>query len=234
MSEMDNFPSNSKKLKEAAIASSKPVREVRKVADGAIIKKKKSVFSRVKEAFAGDGIEGRATNIVEDILIPTAFNAFLNSLGAIGDGIMSAFEVALFPGGGGKNRRRYGYGGIDYNRRYRKETKSRYGSAVIVDDDDSYDNRGRNNMRSGNIHDFSEIGYKTKEKALDVLEEMQDWLEEYDKCPTRVFYSASGVSSSHQDEKWGWYSLNGAKPIRVPDNEYPWRLMLPKPVYFND
>jgi hypothetical protein len=228
MSEMDKLPGNSKTV--PAVRNEQ--RAVRTVAKGKVLnsQKKTGLFGRVKDAFSGEDMDNMGTNIVEDIIIPTAFNAFLNSLGAIGDGIMGAFELALFPDSNRRGRRRRSYGGgYDYAGRYRSERRR-------VDIDDDRDRpRGRElGRRERETHNFDSIGYPTKEAALDVLEEMVDWLEEYGECPVKVYYSASGVSANAQDLYWGWTSLANAKPVRVSDPDYPWRLMLAKPVYLND
>lgn len=230
MSEMDNLPSNSTTSK-ANNYKPDTAREVRAVAQGKVLgsEKKTGIISRVRDAFSGEDMDKIGTNIVDDIIIPTMFNAFLNSLGAIGDGIMGAFEIALFPNGNSRGRRRRG--GYDYAGRYRSDRDRERRSSVVIDDDRDRGGRRDLSRRDRETHNFDSIAYPTKEAAMDVLEEMADWLEEYDQVPVKVYYSASGVSSSSQDLYWGWTSLSNAKPVRVSDPDFPWRLLLPKPKY---
>lgn len=218
--DMDNYPSNSNAAKEAPKAQASDTRALKPVASGKKKEvKKKGALSKFGSAlFSVD--DRPKTDITNDIVIPALKGTFLDVVSAITGAVTNAFELALFGDMHGRTRsrdrdRRYRNGYIDYS------SNSRRGS----------EDRGRRetSMASKELQDFSEIDFDTWEEANEVLTNMKDILNRYERWVSVAdFYALSGVSYTYQDRNWGWTDLSQAYPIRDGSS---YILVLPKPEY---
>lgn len=221
ISDFDNLPSNSaasKAEKEAPVEKATIV----PVATGKRREKtkKRGVKKFADALFAVD--DGPKMDITEDIVVPAVKNTFLDVVSAITGAVTNAFEIALFGDMHGRTRSRdrrdrdrYRNGYIDYS-----SSSSRRGSE---------DRRERGSSRSRELQDFTDIDFDTWEDANDVLTNMKDLLNRYDRYVTVAdFYALAGVSYTYQDRNWGWTDLSNAYPIR---DGAVYILVLPKPEY---
>ena len=206
-----NRPGNSNASKEAAS-------RMAKVAAG----RKKELKKRSKIMSIGDALfnsdDRPKTDITKDIVEPALKNTLLDIISAITGAITDAFAYVIFDG--------------DIPARSRRDRKSsdrfRNGYIDYSAHGGSEDKRRSVSRASRELQDFSEVDFDTWEEANDVLTNMRDLLNRYEKYVTVAdFYALSGVSYSYNDRTWGWTDLSKAYPIRDGSS---YILVLPKPV----
>lgn len=222
--EFDNLPGNSAASKDEKAAEPVKPATITPVAAG---KRREKTKKRGMKKFADAlfSVDDRPKmNITEDIVIPAVKNTFLDVISAVTGAVTNAFEIALFGDMHGRTRARdrrdrdrYRNGYIDYS-----SSSSRRGSE---------DRRGsdRGSSRSRDLQDFTDVDFDTWEEANDVLTNMKDLLNRYDRYVTVAdFYALAGISYTYQDRNWGWTDLSNAYPIR---DGAVYILVLPKPEY---
>lgn len=211
MPSVEDFPSN-------AIGSSEETREIRPKLKGRV-KRKKSIFSSVKDEFISEDADSMGSYLLNDILFP-ALRDLINDIchGAID---------AAFGGGGSYRRgssRRRGGSYISYDRMYddRRSRRRR-------DDDDDRPRRRRLPDCSEYIFDPDEFDRPSdaKREADELLDRMGDRIEDYGEVTVAWFLDQVGEDAGWNAEDWGWTNLAGVK-VRG-SNRNGWYIDLPKP-----
>ena len=215
---MDEMPGNSKLANSKAMNMAREsATALKPVAKGTRKEKKKGLKKFTSSLFAVD--DGPRMDITEDIVVPALKNTFLDVISAITGAVTNAFEIALFGDMHGRTRSRDRYRDRDDRRRngYIDYSSNKKGSE---------DRRSRSSA-SRELMDFTEIDFDTWEDANDVLTNMRDLLNRYERYVTVAdFYALAGVSYTYQDRKWGWTDLSSAYPIR---DGSCYVLVLPRP-----
>lgn len=184
-------------------------KDIQKVVTNPVIRKKKGLGSKFKDAFMGED----AKNIAETVL-------YDNAIPAIKDFVISAVNVALnmaFYGDARKgiNQTSSNSSFTSYNRFYRA-----VGSTVA-------ETARRSLSRSERARfDFDDIVIATRSEAEGVLDTMSGLLDQYKFVTVADFYDIVGVTSGYTDNKWGWKDIRGAGIRRVPNG---YVIDLPRP-----
>ena len=201
---LDQYPANSKKDSVDINAAPK---ERKKIVQGTIKKKKRSLVKRVGEEFLEDDGQSVGNYILYDVLIPAAKDL-------ISDMMNSSLEMFFWGSTRPSNRRvstkgrpgttgsRVNYGGLStgLTRDARQErTISRGG-------------RSR--------HDFDEIIIETRGEAEEVLAHLVDLTIDYNQATVADLYGAVGISSNFTDDRYGWTDLRGVTPVRARGGGY--------------
>jgi hypothetical protein len=212
---MTDYPSNSQRPRKAISAEPTPRPaerpEVKKVVEGEIVVRKKSLGKRFRDTFlAEDGMTIREY-VTDELIIPAVRDL-------IYDITIGSVERALFRDGRPS--------------RSRSIRPSLPGGAV------RYDLAARNavgrredprppvSRRSRTSQDFSEeVVFDTRVDAEAVLTGMYDILEQYNEVKLSDFFELIGRSSNYVDERYGWTNLFGSRPVRT---RHGWLLDLPR------
>lgn len=200
----DRFPSNSY-TKPVAMKKEKP--KVEKVVAGKAVVKKKSIGSKLADAFFVSDGRSIVEAAIFDIVIPAAK-----------DTLCSMVEGAV-------NMLFYGDRGAPRGR-------SSNGSKVWVSYDKYYSQRNRReeevHRRPKSTDIFQPIGFDDEADAREVLSNMVDLIEEFDEASVNDLYGFAGLTEKqdHAKEKYGWDNLSEAKIEATRDG---YLLKLPKP-----
>lgn len=228
---MDDFPSNSERRTSRPVRDQGPAKpdkqepqpkQIQRIVEGEVIRRKKSFGKRFKELFVGDGRSVRDM-VLEDILVPgfrdMAYDAFT-----------SGVEGMLYRGDhrprGGRRPSQRGGPWSNGNVRYDRVSGSRERRFEDPRDRREMTPRGRAN------HNFDEVILSTFAEANEVLGQMYDLLEQYDAVTVADLYRLVGITATPVDLKWGWTELFDAGVTRTRGNGY--LLDLPNPEYLKD
>jgi hypothetical protein len=183
-----------------------------KVVDGDVVRKKKTLTTRIREMFFDDDSKSVFEYVIQDVLIPSAKDM-------INDAVSQGMERLIFGDskrsnkpptrssvfGGGSNR-------VNYNRYSSSSTR-----------------REPNRPRSRSSHDFDDIIIPTRGEAEQVLERLGDIVDKYETASVRDLFELVGEEFHHTDEKWGWTDLREAHVRRV-NNGYLLKLPPTEPI----
>jgi hypothetical protein len=194
-----DYPSNSRKNREAPRASAPDPKNVEKIITGKVLRRKKRLSQRVGQSFLaediGDG-DGILEFIVTDVLIPAAkhmiYDAFTMGLERSLWGIKSRIAS--------RSDRPGGY--MPYNRVRRSPSAAEYGQHVL-------------SPRTKARHEFDDLILMTRGEAEEVLDQLIELIELYDQATIADLYSLVGQSGEFTDNKWGWYDLSNASVRHV-------------------
>ena len=206
---MENYPANSKRSKEEkAESKSKPVERVKakKIVQGKVELKKKSEFRKIIGAFIAEDIGNVKDIVIQEIVIPTIQQGILESIG-----IVFGIDARGFYRRGDSNRRsgeRVSYG------KYYDTKEPRKGN--------------RDGYRRRETLDFGDVSVESKSEALDILDNMAYYIEEYGYCTVTDLYDMLGKTPPTTGIDYGWESMSSIRHERTFGGEY--RLMLPRPV----
>lgn len=210
------FPSNSRKAKDEDAGPVKRVREVKKVervANGTVVRRKRSLGKRFADNFAGDNAQGVWSYVLFDVMIPAVKDM-------VADASSTGIERMLF-GDSRSARSRGGRGGngptgnVSYNR-YSSGPASR----------NSREESRSISRRSRASHDFDEIILATRVEAEEVIDRLFELVSKYDSATVADLYDLVGIDGKFTDDRWGWSDLRGSGVSRVRNG---YLLDLPKP-----
>lgn len=212
---MDELPGNSHRERQGEARAKKspstPAKNVERIVEGRVIRRKKPLGRRVKEFFLGGG-EGSIWDFLrEDILIPALQDT-------THDVITQGAERAIFGQGeyrGRSGRRGRSRGRTDYSR-YSRDPRSR-------EEPRRMSHRGRANFN------FEEIILDSRAEAEDVIDHLFMLIEKFDMATVADLYDMIGIESTHTDEKYGWEDLRAAGIDRI-SNGYLLDLPRPEPI----
>lgn len=205
-----DYPSNSNRAKTETV---KPKREkiaeakekeaaqeekiVTQVTTSKVIRRKKPLHSRVADLFGTPDFNTVAEQIVKDVLVPSAKEMVEE---AFGQGISRILW------------------GEDRSHISRKASRNNSGR---VNYSGAFSNAPRHSIRDEvpttrrKNADYEEIILATRIEAEDVMDRMYDLLEAYDVVSVHDLYQLVGIVGTHQDQKWGWFSLKGLQARRI-------------------
>lgn len=207
---MENFPGNSQRAVPSS-APKVPEKNVERVVEGVVVRRKKPVGKRFVETFfGGAGPRDIWAYVVLDVLIPSARDM-------VAEGAREMIEMAIYPEG--RSRRRASkstdnrYGRVDYHSKSspfsRKEEPSRAMSHTA---------RAR--------HDFDELIFANRVEATEVLDQLFSLVSQYEQATVADLYTLVGVTANFTDQSWGWTDLRGSNISRSRNG---YLLDLPKP-----
>ena len=207
---MTNYASNSHNARDKSPESEEPERrKLEKVTTGQVIKKKKSLGSKVAETFAGDSMKSVGNDVLFNIIIPKAKDMFLDALN-------QGAQQAMYGSDRGRSANyRDTTRHTSYNNRY---TSS---SGVVSSEPRTFSQRGRA------THDFDEIVLATRGEAEKVLTELCSLIDDYEAATVADLYELTDITPSPQDEKWGWDDLG---PATISRQRQGFLLNLPRPI----
>ena len=185
-------------------------REIKQVANAHL--KKRTAVDKAADVFFSEDIGTVASTIWDDYVVPFLKNTAVN-----------AFELWIFGSTSrGGVRRRSGGRHISYDKYY-------------DDDYDDYDRRRSRSVRvEPNRHsrfDYMDCEFDSLAEVTDVIEEMTDYIRDYDFVRVSNLNNAIRISGQWTDRNWGWndardfnwkrrgrkYVLDFAPPIPITD-----------------
>ena len=214
---MQDFPANSAKAR----AQSQPPRgerpkRIERVTSVEASRRRRGVGRKFKEAFIGGTAQMAIDYMVTDIVVP-----------AIRDLMFDAFEGGLdrLIYGDSRRSRRNGRP-LSYEDINRPQVN--YSGMSTSTSRPPTSSTRMLSRRSRARHDFDDIIISSRAEAQEVLDQMYELLSRSDVVLVSELYEMTGIQSSHNDHKWGWTSLSGAKIARLRNNR-GFVLDLPEP-----
>lgn len=159
-------------------------KEVKQVANGRI--KEKGVGEKIADSFLSEDTRTVKNYIIWDVFIPGIKNA-------IADMVIGGLEMAFF--GSARSRRSSGGASrVSYQSDYRDNYRNYSNSRV---------DRNYRSSRSG----YNDIVLDTRQDAEEVRISMEELVNKYGEATVADLYSLVGITSTHQDNKWGWRDI---------------------------
>lgn len=201
----ERYPSNSYRSRRAE-SEERESREIKPVAHGTAVKRKKSLKERIagwlfvdaddyEDYIYEDFIRPAITDVVGDL----SHNVFDTVLDAI-DTMLDAIDTALFGGDGsrrGRYRRRGGYYRTsidDYDEYWNREKRGRRRRDRDRDDDRRYSRRS----------DDVAAKLETRGEAVRLIEAMQDRVHKFNCASVLNFYDFADMPTRSTDDDYGW------------------------------
>lgn len=195
-------------------------KNVEKVVQGEVTRKKKSFLRRAEDAMVSEDANTVKEYLFWDVLIP-----------ALRDMIVDAGEKAL---------KAIFYG----DRRTASNLERDRGITYVKYDKASYDRPYRSRSRERDrrpvynrraAHSFDDILLDSKEDAENVLDALVDYTLQNGLVPVGTYYSLVGIRTDYTDWDYGWYELSKARVERVRDVDgWKWNVVLPRPVLIDE
>lgn len=203
-----------RKVKTEEVKNEKP--KLESVVSGAVVQKKRSIGSRIKETLTGEDTKSVGRYVVFEVILPAAKAMFLDATyqglerklyGETSRGRRSSFS---------SSSRSSGY--TPYNRRF--DEPNRAGGRREIDPHDRA------------VHNFNNIIVESRGEGDAVIQGLWETLDEYGVATVAQFYQLVGSTGDFVDHKWGWteHDLNGAKLRRVREG---FHIDLPAPRYLD-
>ena len=223
----DSIKNNSKAARESGEADDgqeQSERRMKKVGTGESKTMKKSFRKRFLETFIADDITKKDIGeyLLKDIIVPSIQDAIM-------DGVNGALGMMF-----GINIVRKGSRGSSSS----SGGKIRYGGYF---NGGSSSKKESTTVRTRDRSTFEVQMKDNKQEAMDIMEELENYLAEYPENGVTVadYYDAFGVSTEHTDNKWGWRNLDGMRLERVPRAFYDeetrryldgWAVVMPREI----
>lgn len=214
--DIPDLPSNSYVSRKAAAEEAQVVREASEkrpsevipVVTGKVIRKETSKARKAWIRFVGEDLPDVKDHFLDDVLFPALRNMIF-------DGFTDGLSMLLFHEVGratrGKKKGRYDdYTSYSYSGRNRGKRR----------DEDYYDEEDR---KKPSIDD---VILESRGDAENVLEDLRDYIEDYDQVSVAYYYGLCGVTPDYTDESWGWDSLRTAS---ISHARGGFRINLPRP-----
>ena len=179
-------------------------KKIKQVAKGKT--REQRLSKKLRDSFIPEDIQDVKTYLIFDTIIPHVKETVL-------DLINMAFYGESY--GGGRRNSKRGY-----------FTNERTSYASYYKSDRDREKR----ERSRKSNDIPEIIVESRADGLDVIEEMNNLIDEYDSVSVGDLNQIVGITGNYQDEKFGWYDISSAKVKRVGPEEYLIDLPRPKPL----
>jgi hypothetical protein len=192
---MPDFPANSRKARET-----EPPEEINAVTS-ATVRRRRGLGRRFKETFiAGTGREA-VSYAVEDVVVPTVRDMFV-------DAIKSGID-RLFYGDRSAGRPRPGRSALTNN----------VGHVNYAGMSTSQPSQGAPtrsvSKQARTTHSFDELVIPSRAEAREVIDRMYEIMSRNGVVTVAELYSLTGVRPEHTDVRWGWTSLRGAREVEV-------------------
>ena len=200
---INDFKSNSHKSKERKTDLSESKR-TEKIVSNPVKTKKKSEVRKLADIFISEDAANVKSYIIWDVLVPTIKKA-------VSEIIKNGSDIVIF--GEKKRDNSSGRSKVSYGGFYDKGSETRM----------SYETRERTRF------DYENIVINTRAEAEEVLDEMQDLIVRYGVVRISDLYDMVELTAPYTGNRYGWTTIQGAKPIRVDDG-YILKLPRPRPI----
>lgn len=213
---MSEFPSNRHKDRVRADSKvpSTDVKNVQKVVETEVVRRKKPLSKRFVETFIGGDTNTVWEYVTFDVIVPAAKDM-------LADAVSQGVEKLIF-GESVSSSRRHGRRPSDGPYiSYNKMSSRRRGR-----DPRDRDEPRSMSRRARSSHDFDEIILATRVEAEEVIDRLYDIVSKYEMATVSDLYDLVGITGNYTDNKWGWVDLRGAGVARVRSG---YLLNLPRP-----
>jgi hypothetical protein len=207
-----DYPANSRAAKQQASAPKPAEKKVEKVVTGAVIQRKKSFGSKLRDTFIGDS-RSVGQYIVSDVVVPAAKEVLHDVVNSYMDRMLG-LDRGPVRRSRGVSRPHTGRVNYATNSSIRRDPR-----------EDDRDRRRSDPKRRSN--DYEEIILETRVEAEEVIDRMRERLEEYGQVSVADLYDMCDVTSVFTDNKWGWDDLDAARARYTRDG---YLLDLPRPI----
>ena len=194
-------PSNSRDAGKASRTNEDKEEFVRreKVISGKVIQRKRGLFSKAAESIKGEDAQTVGEYLVMDVVVPAMKRT-------ISDVVSQGIDRLLFGESRPRNANTRGYTSYSTG-----ATRASY----------------LNEARPGNLprrdlsrraratHDFDEIILETRSEAEAVVEQLSNFMDQYEVVSVADLYDVVGVTGNYMDRKWGWHNLSDMAIRRV-------------------
>lgn len=203
---MEEYPSNSNKVKEAKRQQALTEKKVEKVITGTAKTKKKSEIRKFTDVFISEDVNNVKSYILMDVLVPAIKKA-------ISDIVTNGVDMILY-GEAGFNKKRSTVSKISYNKMFDDPRSSRIHSE-----------RGRTGL------DYDELIFDSRGDAEAVLSALEDIIAQFGVASVGDLYDLAQVSTTNYAiNKYGWSDLRSAEVIRARDG---YMIKLPRALPLN-
>ena len=198
---MEKRPTSASVLTEKAQKS----QTVKPVAHGA--KKKKTLGVKIKETFMTEDLPDAKSNIVNDILIPSAKNMVLDAIRSITNSVADTVEMTLF---GRVNPRSSRYWSSGYGMSNRTRYEDMYNGRSTTRTARTLSSSERSNFAFDNIvfegiEVVDGIEKTPRQQAQSVIDSMIEHIDIFGYATVRDMYDFAGVTSrDYTETSWGW------------------------------
>ena len=190
---MEEYPSNSNKVKEAKRQQALTEKKVEKVITGTAKTRKKSEIRKFTDVFISEDVNNVKSYILMDVLVPAIKKA-------ISDIVTNGVDMILY-GEAGSNKKRSTVSKISYNKMFDDPRSSRIHSE-----------RGRTGL------DYDELIFDSRGDAEAVLSALEDIIAQFGVASVGDLYDLAQVSTTNYAiNKYGWSDLRSAEVIRARD-----------------
>ena len=192
----NSYKSKAEKESEEKAAEATP--KVNRIANGK--KQKKSIGTRFKETFIEEDSDSVGSYILWDVLIPAAKET-------IADLVSGSVNMLLFGDSSSSRGSRRGKGKVAFKD---------YSTKISYKDDDRRQRSGRKSRKFAEDVLIEDTEDESARKiALRIIADMDDMIQDYDRCTLAAYYEMVGCDWDYTDKNWGWTSLSGVKPRTV-------------------
>lgn len=212
---MDEYPGNSRQTPKAKPEGKGEPPKQQQVTTGKVIVKKPGLGKRFASAFTGDDGKSVMSHVLWDVLVPAAKDM-------VADAGREAIDRALYGESRGRSSRtNYNSVGsslasrVNYNR-----------PGFMQDPRERQEPSSRTVTTRGNVS-INDIILASRVEADEVISRMQSLTIQYGRATVADLFDLVGVTGQYTDEKFGWLSMDGARPHRTRDG---YLLDLPNPV----
>lgn len=172
------------------------------------VTREKRLKDKFKDTFTPEDRNGIVEYVVLDVVAPLLKDAVVNAVGG-------ALGMIFYKDSSAVNFRGIGSGRTDYTSRSR----------------DRHDDRHYRDRRETRPADVSDICFRSKLAAVDVLAALRERIDRYDVASVADFYEAMRHPEwiTHVDNNYGWTDI--PKNTIISEYRGGWYIELPKPRY---
>ena len=154
-------------------------------------------FSRMRSSFFSGSGGSIGNDLIFEVLVPAAKSMLMD---ALTQGLQKTFYGNSQPSGRSYSPTSSGY--VSYNNYYAPSQQQQAAPPQRAQ-----------TRRSDTV---SNVDFPERADAIRVLEQLQELVGVYGMTSVADYYDLVGLKSEITDEQWGWYSLNGVYPQRLP------------------
>lgn len=163
-----------------------------------VVAVKPGIFKRIARILFGDrGLKGVMSDVGKDVISPALKDMFYDALT------------------NGSRRIIYGENTPVVHRNSSNSVKTT--TTNYRDISNKYTSQPISRVNSRPSLYVTDYAIETKEKAIEVIEALKDYIYKYNLVSVGEYYDLIGVSTSWTDRNYGWRDLSSVTIIRVPD-----------------
>lgn len=190
---MNDYTPNSHKYRSGQTEQSVEKKRAGKIVTGPVKTKKKNEVKKLGDLIFAEDFSTVKNHLVSEVLIPGAKKIF-SELIKIGTDILIYGESGRRDSSSGSK--------VSYRSYYDKSGERKTYS---------------NDTRVRNRFDYEDIIINSRGEAEEILDQMQELIDTYDVVRVTDLYDMLDITAPYTGNRYGWKSINGAKPIRVDD-----------------